>query len=73
MNFGFARRNGGQTILRYDDTNPEAEEEEFFDAIDREVRWLGHSYCAKTYSSEHFAKLHELAVQLIKARAGVGR
>lgn len=67
MNFGFARRNGGRTILRFDDTNPEAEEVEYFAAIEREVTWLGHAFAEKTHSSDHFDKLHALAVQLIEA------
>ncbi|KAJ1633592.1 tRNA synthetases class I, catalytic domain-containing protein [Pavlovales sp. CCMP2436] len=67
MNFGFARRAGGKTILRYDDTNPEAEEDEYFEMIDKEVKWLGHTYAEKTYSSTHFETLHKLAVKLIKS------
>lgn len=67
MNFGYARRTGGHTILRFDDTNPEAEEEEFFEMIKKEVTWLGHSPKCVTHSSSYFGQLHALAVQLIKS------
>jgi len=67
MNFGFARRAGGKTILRYDDTNPEAEEHEFFDMIENEVKWLGHAPAEVTFSSTHFETLYQLAVRLIES------
>lgn len=67
MNFGFARRSGGKTILRYDDTNPEAEEDEYFGAIEREVGWLGHVAAEVTYSSTHFETLYQLALRLIRS------
>lgn len=41
INFGFARHHGGKTILRFDDTNPEAEEEKYFVAIEDIIQWLG--------------------------------
>lgn len=41
INFGFARHHGGKTILRFDDTNPEAEEEKYFTAIEDIIEWLG--------------------------------
>lgn len=66
VNFGFARYHGGVCYLRFDDTNPEAEEERYFEAIKEMVRWLGFRPYQITYSSDHFDKLYELAEELIK-------
>ena len=66
INFGFARYHGGKCYLRFDDTNPEAEEEKFFTAIEDIVRWLGFSPYKITYSSDNFDKLYELAEKLIE-------
>lgn len=66
INFGFARYHGGDCYLRYDDTNPEAEEEKFFVAIKEMVEWLGYKPYAITYSSDHFDRLYDLAEELIK-------
>jgi glutaminyl-tRNA synthetase len=65
VNFGFARYHGGQCYLRYDDTNPEAEEEKYFVAIEEMVRWLGFSPYKITYSSDNFQTLYDLAEKLI--------
>ncbi|KAL5358566.1 tRNA synthetases class I, catalytic domain-containing protein [Aspergillus floccosus] len=65
INFGFARYYGGHTIVRFDDTNPEAEEEKYFHAIEDIVQWLGFTPHAVTYSSDNFGKLYELAEKLI--------
>lgn len=65
VNFGFARFHGGKCLLRFDDTNPEAEEEAFFTAIVEMVTWLGFKPHAITYSSDYFDKLYELAEKLI--------
>ncbi|KAK1759198.1 tRNA synthetases class I, catalytic domain-containing protein [Echria macrotheca] len=65
VNFGFAKYHGGNCYLRYDDTNPEAEEEIYFTAIEDMVRWLGFSPHAITYSSDNFQKLYDLAEKLI--------
>ena len=65
VNFGFARHHGGKCILRFDDTNPEAEEEIYFTKIEEIVRWLGFEPAAITYSSDNFDKLYELAEKLI--------
>jgi glutaminyl-tRNA synthetase len=56
----------GETIFRYDDTNPAAESTEFIDSIRESVHWLGWTPCRTTYSSEYFDKLYELAVDLIR-------
>jgi glutaminyl-tRNA synthetase len=66
VNFGFAKAYNGITYLRYDDTNPEAEEGIYFDMILDTVKWLGFEPYQITYSSDHFQRLYELAVELIK-------
>ncbi|KAG8761481.1 hypothetical protein FRC14_003894 [Serendipita sp. 396] len=66
INFGYAAHNGGHCYLRYDDTNPEAEEGRYFESILEIVRWLGYEPYKITYSSDHFQKLYELAVDLTK-------
>lgn len=65
VNFGFAKYHGGETILRYDDTNPEKEEEIYFKAIQDMVEWLGFKPCKITYSSDNFQRLYDLAEKLI--------
>ena len=67
VNFGYAaHHDGGRCYLRYDDTNPEAEEERYFDSILEVVRWLGYEPWKVTYSSDYFDQLYALAVELIK-------
>lgn len=66
VNFGFARYHGGECYLRFDDTNPEAEEEKYFTAIKEIVEWLGFKPKEVTYSSDNFDKLYEKAEELIK-------
>ncbi|KAI1106392.1 glutaminyl-tRNA synthetase [Jackrogersella minutella] len=65
VNFGFARYHGGECYLRYDDTNPEAEEQVYFDAILEMIEWLGFKPYKITYSSDNFQKLYDLAEKLI--------
>ena len=67
FDFGVARKRGGETILRFDDTNPAAEKQEYIDSIISSVKWLGHEPAATTYSSDYFDKLYEFAVDLIKS------
>jgi len=67
IDFGVAEDFGGRTHLRYDDTNPTREEQEYVDAIKEDVRWLGfdwgeHEY----YASDYFDRLYEWAITLIK-------
>ncbi|UCD30213.1 MAG: glutamine--tRNA ligase/YqeY domain fusion protein [Planctomycetota bacterium] len=67
LNFNLARENNGTCHLRFDDTNPVKEEQEYIDAIKEDIRWLGfdwgkHEY----YASDYFGQLYEWAVQLIK-------
>lgn len=66
FNFGIAKAHGGVTYLRYDDTNPEKEEEKFFTAIREMVEWLGYKPWKVTHASDNFDKLYEYAVELIK-------
>ena len=56
----------GETIFRYDDTNPAAESVEFIDSIRESVGWLGWTPCRTTYSSEYFDELYALAIKLIR-------
>src|SRR5271169_3652933 len=68
LNFGLAAEFGGKTNLRFDDTNPEKEEQEYVDSIIADVRWLGADWEDRLfYASDYFGQLHEWAVQLIKA------
>ncbi|KAJ1553575.1 hypothetical protein HK096_007321 [Nowakowskiella sp. JEL0078] len=66
VNFGYAAAHDGITYLRYDDTNPEAEKDEYFEAILEMIKWLGFKPYGITYSSDHFQRLFDLAVELIK-------
>lgn len=70
VNFGYAKFHDGKCYLRYDDTNPEAEEEQFFTSILDIVRWLGFEPFKITYSSDYFDQLYELAEHLIKKDLG---
>jgi glutaminyl-tRNA synthetase len=68
LNFGLAREFGGKTNLRFDDTNPEKEEQEYVDSIMDTVRWLGFDWEDRLfYASDYFDQLYEWAVKLIKA------
>lgn len=70
INFGYAKFHDGVCYLRYDDTNPEAEEEQFFVSIRETVEWLGFKPFKITYSSDYFDQLYELAEHLIKKGKG---
>ena len=65
VDFGFAKHHNGKCYLRYDDTNPEKEDEIYFKAILDVVKWLGFEPWKITYSSDNFDKLYELAEVLI--------
>jgi len=67
LNFGLASEFGGATNLRFDDTNPEKEEQEYVDSIIRDVHWLGYQWAGLYYASDYFDQLYAWAVQLIKA------
>jgi len=67
LNFGIAQKFGGKCNLRYDDTNPETEDPEFVESIERDVRWLGFDWDDRKYfASDYFGRLHDFAVELIK-------
>jgi len=68
LNFGIAREFGGRCHLRFDDTNPTKEEQEYIDAIQADVRWLGFDWGEHLYhASDYFEQLYEWAVHLIRA------
>ncbi len=67
IDFGLADEFGGKTNLRFDDTNPEKEEQEYVDSIMKDVRWLGFEWDRLCYASDYFGQLYEWALQLIKA------
>ncbi len=68
INFGLAAEFGGQCNLRFDDTNPTKEEDQYVRAIKEDVRWLGFDWQDRElYASDYFDRLYEFAVQLIKA------
>jgi glutaminyl-tRNA synthetase len=68
LNFGLAREFGGKTNLRFDDTNPEKEEQEYVDSIMDTVHWLGYDWEGRCfYASDYFGQLYDWAVQLIKS------
>ena len=66
INFGYAAAHNGVCFLRYDDTNPEKEEEKFFTGIKDMVEWLGYKPFKITHSSDYFDQLYNWAVDLIK-------
>lgn len=66
FNFGYAKAHDGITYLRYDDTNPEKEEEKFFRGIKDMVEWLGFTPYKITHASDQFHQLYAYAVELIK-------
>ena len=68
LNFGVAREFGGRCHLRFDDTNPTKEEQEYIDAIQEDVHWLGFDWGEHLYhASDYFERLYEWAIHLIKA------
>lgn len=66
LNFGLAEEFKGKCFLRFDDTNPIKEEEEYVNAIIDDVRWLGFEWCDMTHSSDYYHELYDFAVYLIK-------
>ena len=66
LNFGLAEEFAGRCYLRFDDTNPIKEEEEFVNAIIDDVKWLGFKWCEMTHSSDYYQQLYDYAVDLIK-------
>jgi len=66
ISFEIAKEFGGACYLRFDDTNPEKEDVEYVEAIERDVRWLGYQWAELTHASDYFPRLYELAVELIR-------
>jgi len=66
VNFGLALKYGGQTNLRFDDTNPTTEDTEYVESIKKDIAWLGFQWKEELYASDYFGKLYEFAIQLIK-------
>lgn len=67
LNFGLAKDYNGKCNLRFDDTNPTKEEQEYVDSIKKDISWLGFDWEDREYyASDYFDKLYEYAVILIK-------
>ncbi len=66
LNFGLAKKYGGATNLRFDDTNPSTEETEYVESIKADVKWLGFEWTKELYASDYFEQLYQFAVDLIK-------
>lgn len=65
LNFGMAEEFGGDCYLRFDDTNPIKEEEQYVNGIIEDVKWLGFDWISQTHSSDYYQKLYDFAVHLI--------
>jgi glutaminyl-tRNA synthetase len=65
LDFGLADEFGGKTNLRFDDTNPQKEEQEYVDSIKNDVQWLGFHWDVLRYASDYFDQLYEWAIKLI--------
>ncbi len=66
LNFGLGLQYNAPVNLRYDDTNPTKEEQEYVDAIKRDVEWLGYQWDTECYASDYFQQLYDWAVHLIQ-------
>ena len=66
LNFGLGIKYNAPVNLRFDDTNPAKEEQEFVDAIKRDISWLGYTWANECYASDYFQQLYDWAVQFIK-------
>jgi glutaminyl-tRNA synthetase len=66
LNFGIAEEYGGTCNLRYDDTNPAKEEEEYVRSIEEDVKWIGFEWTGKFWASDYFDTMYEYANDLIK-------
>jgi glutaminyl-tRNA synthetase len=65
LNFGLAKKYGGSTNLRFDDTNPVTEDTEYVDSIKNDVKWLGFEWANELYASDYFDELYAMALKLI--------
>jgi len=66
ISFGLGEKYNAPVNLRFDDTNPTKEEQEYVDAIKRDITWLGYQWANELYSSDYFQQLYDWAVQMIK-------
>jgi glutaminyl-tRNA synthetase len=66
LNFGLGLRYNAPVNLRFDDTNPAKEEQEYVDAIKKDVEWLGYTWAEERYASDYFQELYDWAVEFIK-------
>jgi glutaminyl-tRNA synthetase len=66
IDFGTAEKYGGTCNLRYDDTNPAKEEEEYVGSIEEDIRWMGFQWAHLNYASDYFGKMYECCEELIK-------
>ena len=66
ISFGLGQKYNAPVNLRFDDTNPAKEEQEYVDAIKKDIRWLGYNWAKECYSSDYFQQLYDWAVLLIK-------
>ncbi len=66
LNFGLGKKYNAPVNLRFDDTNPAAEEQEYVDAIKKDIAWLGFQWDKELYASDYFDKLYEWAIKMIK-------
>jgi len=66
LDFGLAEKYGGTCNLRFDDTNPQKEETEYIESIERDIQWLGYKWANVFYASDYFQDLWDFAVWLIK-------
>lgn len=66
INFGLAKKYGGKTNLRFDDTNPTTEDVEYVDSIKADIKWLGFEWANEFYASDYFPQLYEFALKLIR-------
>ncbi len=66
LNFGLGLRYNAPVNLRFDDTNPAKEEQEFVDAIKKDIEWLGYNWAEERYASDYFQQLYDWAVDFIK-------
>ena len=66
LNFGLAAEFGGRCNLRFDDTNPDKESQEYIDAIEEDVRWLGFEWSELCHTADYFEKLFDWALHLIR-------
>lgn len=66
INFGLGEKYNAPVNLRFDDTNPEKEEQEFVDSIKKDIEWLGYQWDKELYTSDYFEQLYHWAVEMIK-------